>query len=491
MKKRKYTGCQASGCEKYASFGPFNQKVYCGEHKESNHVNISKKKCQAEDCIKNASYGRIGSKKALFCQNHATEDHENVRTKQCAIDGCKKGAMYNTAGSERKFCKEHKKTHHENIFTQKFTRKCATFGCTKHPSWKDPLGEQYHCVEHRTENEHRINFRKCADLECSKRASLAPLGQLPLRCATHQSPGDVNTYRKNCMNCNQTASFGIRGEKPKWCRTHCHTSAINLLKPTCSECENRANYGYPSQGMKTCMEHRDIGMIYQPNKQCSLSNCRERAEYGVFKHDHCELHKVEGEINLVARICSICGLMGALNRNDQCETCRPELFVRKMLYKQNIVVDFLKKRNVFPSSIDRILDLGECGMQRPDLFFANDDQPHTLIVEVDENQHKSYDCGRTCTCGGKSCNCDVARMKNIQQSQGGRPGYFLRFNPDDYKCKHKPRTDIQRLIILDEWIQYLLNNPPTAFLQVLYLFYDGHNDDKIEIETLVPWDAYM
>ena len=57
--------------------------------------------------------------------------------------------------------------------------------------------------------------------------------------------------------------------------------------------------------------------------------------------------------------------------------------------------------------------------RRPDLLLELDHQ--ILIIEIDENQHKDYDCS-----------CENKRLMQISQDLDHRSIVFIRFNPDDY-----------------------------------------------------------
>jgi hypothetical protein len=46
---------------------------------------------------------------------------------------------------------------------------------------------------------------------------------------------------------------------------------------------------------------------------------------------------------------------------------------------------------------------------------------HVIVIELDENQHKTYDTS-----------CDNKRLMSIFQGLGSRPMIMIRFNPDKY-----------------------------------------------------------
>jgi hypothetical protein len=60
-----------------------------------------------------------------------------------------------------------------------------------------------------------------------------------------------------------------------------------------------------------------------------------------------------------------------------------------------------------------------CSRRRPDMLL--DMGSHIIIIEIDEYQHKGYDCS-----------CENKRLMEISQDLNFRPIVFIRFNPDEY-----------------------------------------------------------
>ncbi len=125
---------------------------------------------------------------------------------------------------------------------------------------------------------------------------------------------------------------------------------------------------------------------------------------------------------------------------------------------------------------------GGCSRRRPDDMV--DMGSHVIIIDVDENQHKAYDCS-----------CENARMVEILEDVGDRPTVFIRFNPDDYiditgakvtSCWRVSAKDgINRIMdkkkqewkdriqALHEQIRYWSTHPPQQLLTIVQLYYDG------------------
>ena len=104
------------------------------------------------------------------------------------------------------------------------------------------------------------------------------------------------------------------------------------------------------------------------------------------------------------------------------------------------------------------------------------------MIEIDENQHRDYDCS-----------CDNKRIMEISKDTGHRPLVFIRFNPDDYinnvaanitSCwgidgkgicvvkKSKTKEWCDRLVCLKNSIQYWIENKTDKTIEVIQLFYD-------------------
>jgi hypothetical protein len=131
-------------------------------------------------------------------------------------------------------------------------------------------------------------------------------------------------------------------------------------------------------------------------------------------------------------------------------------------------------------STDVTVNAGECGRERPDFLFEA--ASHCVVVEVDENQHKS-----------RACECEQTRMVNISQSLG-LPTIFLRYNPDRYKVKGETRDVLQtsRHKTLRDWVIKLLTLDPEelqshGFLSVIHLYFDEYNPRKVMWETMIEF----
>lgn len=155
--------------------------------------------------------------------------------------------------------------------------------------------------------------------------------------------------------------------------------------------------------------------------------------------------------------------------------------VRNYKNKERSVVDFVKAINEQDQLLwihDKPIE-GGCSKKRPDLLLDMGD--YAIIVEIDENQHNSYDT-----------TCEDVRKMHLWEDLQCRQIVFIRFNPDKYTINgvsypscwkvnkrglcvlHESRKETwaARLEVLRERILYWMSTTPTEMVTTEYLFYD-------------------
>ena len=87
-----------------------------------------------------------------------------------------------------------------------------------------------------------------------------------------------------------------------------------------------------------------------------------------------------------------------------------------------------------------------------------------IIMEVDENQHKSY-----------TRRCELIRIMEISLGYGGAPVHWIRYNPDEFKVDgitletgRQERVEVLRSHLLSA----LASPDFEHFITIEYLFYD-------------------
>jgi hypothetical protein len=133
----------------------------------------------------------------------------------------------------------------------------------------------------------------------------------------------------------------------------------------------------------------------------------------------------------------------------------------------------LKER--YPNMVlDQIVS-GGCSRRRPDGLI--DCLTHSVIIEIDEDQHSGYDQI-----------CDNRRIMELFQDLGNRPVVFIRINPDSYKSDNKSVSGVfsvskggelrinekefdRRYESLVQTIDYAIANVPDRAVESAQLFF--------------------
>ena len=309
-------------------------------------------------------------------------------------------------------------------------------------------------------------------------------------------------YRAKCRDCNGS-SFCQHKIRKSRCR-ECKGSEIcehNRIKSNCKDCggtliclHNRAKtVCRDCHGSQIC-EHNRIKTACFDCKGGSICEHNKRRIYCVdCGGSQICIHKIN------KRLCKECD--GRLLCNTPfCETYKNpkkeyegyclRCFIhthpdkpnaRNYKTKEKTVVDeVIKSFPNFTWTADKRVQDG-CSRRRPDLFL--DMGSHVIIVEIDENQHTSYDCS-----------CENKRLMEISQDLGHRPVVFIRFNPDDYidetgtkkrSCfvadktgimkvaKSKQKEWSNRIDSLKSQIQYWSAHQTEKTVETIQLFFDS------------------
>lgn len=312
--------------------------------------------------------------------------------------------------------------------------------------------------------------------------------------------------KQGCKECNGSA-FCAHGIEKTRCRT-CGGSAYCIhdkLKKFCKECHGASicKHNIQRSHCKECMgsticEHK------LTKKRCKKCTPDAFCEHGI--KDYCS--KCHGRLlcphNKRKQRCKECG-GGELCKMDFCETkcskkydgyclfCYIHLFpdkpvARNYRTKEKHVTDYiLEKFSNYTWIANKKVPDG-CSKRRPDLTV---DLGYQLVmVEIDENQHHSYDCS-----------CENKRLMEISKDSGHRNIVFIRFNPDGYVDKDNKRISTcwranqqgilvicksqltqweDRLKSLKKQITYWTNpkNKTDKLLEVVQLYYDENIDDS-------------
>lgn len=427
-------GCLICGKQACFNFSSETKGIYCVEHKKETMIDVFNKHRLFEGCNTLPIYNNIGKKVGAYCVKHKKDDMVDVRHKKCQYDTCIKRPTYNTPeNSNAIFCSNHKKGGMINV-TEK--RICKYPNCGKRPNYNlphEPKG--VYCFNHKDDNMIDVAHKKCEYPDCNKRPNYNATTEISgIYCFEHKKSGMIDITSKFCQfpKCRDDALYGNPSSKPHFCEKHKKTRMVNLvLASKCSmhECDKKHEIEY--EGKKYCILH------------CPDKNCEA----------------------VLKKRCKYCDLV---DTNFVCRECE-----EKQNKKEWMVVKYIKKNIKTPFVHDTSSMLQSCSKRRPDVYFDLD--LHCVIVEIDENQHKSYQ---------EICEC--ARLSEIVGSIGGRSIIFIRFNPDKIK-NNKKEINIGmelRLAKLTEIINTeILKKYDVFIVKLIQLYYDDDYTEYTPIKS--------
>jgi hypothetical protein len=515
--------CTHQDCNKYSSYGypGLGRKgiLYCNSHKENGMINLHHKRCEHENCNKIPSFN-FQDLPAKYCSEHKLEGMIN-KNKICKFKGCNKRSYYGFKGKKCIYCSKHKL---EGMVPGKIL--CEFEGCCISANFGILGGQVEFCFKHKKENMIDITSKKCIYSGCNKRACFGKINELALYCLKHKEDDMINIKTKSCkfkdceskaiygypngskefcsqhklngmvsnfkkcsnVNCKKRAYFSnINDDKIQFCADHKLDGMINKNLPKCIEenCNLRAYYGKLFLKKIHCKLHKEKNEYANHNPKCLNKNCKKRPLYSETNFPkRCETHKLDTDSNIIEKECNNCKLKYFINNNiGLCDYCFDFGVNKNYLQKQNHTINFLQNNfDLKPILIDKTIDTN-CSLRRPDLVY--DLKYLNLIIEIDEDQHKS-----------RACQCEQLRMIEIHQSFGGIPVLFIRFNPDNYLDnngkKIKDDNINKRYRLLLETIKGIQNKLIheqnwTIPLSVIYLFYDGYDKDNTQEIQIIDY----
>jgi hypothetical protein len=145
--------------------------------------------------------------------------------------------------------------------------------------------------------------------------------------------------------------------------------------------------------------------------------------------------------------------------------------IKKLLNKNDISFD--RELKIDYTCVEKISDIWKKDYAKID--FVLHSNKYTILLEVDENQHKfGY--------GGVSC--DMKRMNyiltSIRASGNNLPVLFLRYNPNNFKIDQQTQK-VSDNLKQKELLDFIKNYSPdkSSNLEIKYLFYDTFSGSTI------------
>ncbi len=455
--------------------------THCLSCAENGMINVIKPECIK--CKNTPTFGYIGTTKALFCSEHREKNTEDVRHKKCTgikkdSSKCTNRAFFNYYNkSPPIFCSDHKLPNMYNIYSNLCLYK---------------------------ENETLCLISASFNYKDNKKG---------IRCAEHALEGMINhsivkcCYISNNIKCeNNGYYYESTNKKELYCFDHKNDNMLKLNATFCSyidingiQCDTDPKYNYEGEKRGLyCKTHSLDNMVDVENSFCRYidDNNIQCKHYPSFNYEdkkirlYCGKHFLVNMVNLLYKPCKthLCGntVKKANSKySDYCSRCFYFLYpdsplVKNYKTKEYAVCEFIKEnfQNI-DLTFDKIIENG-CSKRRPDILI--DMGSHCIIVEVDENQHQTYDI-----------TCENKRLMEISQDLQHRPIVFIRFNPDNYITKDNKRIQScwsvmksglvqitkkkedewkRRLNILKEKINFYIENTIDKTIEIIQLFYD-------------------
>jgi hypothetical protein len=360
--------------------------------------------CRHTDCEKFAVYG-LKNADNIFVR-HVCAKHKTVEMiapyKTC--DECTKIPGFGYINGEAIKCKKHIMEGMIDIKNAK--NKCKNPQCTKQPYFGNPNDySASYCKAHKLEGMVDIRSIKCVEPKCTKQPFFGYPDSIPTYCKTHKLDGMEDIKSKKCKehNCKKRCSFGYPNDKiSSYCADHKLDGMENIVSKRCIEpnCTSVSTFGYPNDDCGSyCKKHKLDGMEYINKTKCLTEGCT--ISVPSIKYNHYKGYCFRCFTFIFPEVVT--------KRN--CKT--KEYHIQNLIASTDFGIP--KESIIFDRVIDRL-----CGSRRrPDIFI--DLQLFTLIIEIDENQHKSY-----------NTSCENAKVVSEYIDTGMRPIVILRFNPDSY-----------------------------------------------------------
>lgn len=171
-------------------------------------------------------------------------------------------------------------------------------------------------------------------------------------------------------------------------------------------------------------------------------------------------------------VCPTCNMKHGSRDYDECISCRKGKFLIKR--QEAEVHALLRENEMFPSLCDV---KGPCATpnnnRRPDFVFSSADLTHTVILEVDEDYHRSW-----------TPECENTRLGEVQDQFPEKPIFFIRYHPIRRKGKSSYTTitaQSKKDLIYTLKMVFGLPSPKEDELPCGYdICFIGYPDDRIE-----------
>ncbi len=292
------------------------------------------------------------------------------------------------------------------------------------------------CVLCKTEDMVDLVSIKCP---CGTVATFGdPTRRRPECCTKCKKAGMVDLAHKKCRCGRARPSFNVAlGMEPVCCKVCKTGDMIDVCSALCA-CGKHMIFAFPGEKPSRCFGCKSDGMVDVRNVHCP---CERQCTFGLPGTTvavACKRCKTPDMVDLRHVKCKHCRDTRANPRyRGHCLFCFMHKFpdepvARNYKTKERAVQEFLTasfgstRTLVFDRVVEPVVPAGAdefevvpCSRRRPDVLI--DMGTYVVVVEIDENQHDTYETM-----------CENRRAMEIFRDSGRRPLVMIRFNPDGY-----------------------------------------------------------
>jgi len=400
--------------------------------------------------------------------------------KICNYQNCRKRASYGVKQNEPLRCKLHK----ENMKLSSLICQCGyAIPCFNEPGETTPIC----CVSCKTDTMIDIKHKRC---QCGKHPSFNEPGKTtPICCHSCKTDNMVNVVSKKCQCGKAIPYFNEPGETNPICCSSCKTDTmIDIKNKRCHCGKSQPKFNKPDETKPICCSScKTDTMVDILSKKCQ---CGKAIPYFNEPNETtpicCVSCKTDTMVDILSKKCpgiitdeGICPFDRQANKKykNYCIECfrrnfplDPLTFQIRSKTKEIAVRDYINA-NFEGFQHDKIMTTSHCDCsikRRIDHRYLINNT--LLVIETDENQHKSYDKMD-----------EETRYDDLYMAFSGK-WIYIRFNPDKYINKtgtRKNPTIANRLYVLKDEIEKQMkrieNDENTELVERIYLYYDGYD----------------
>ncbi len=392
--------------------------------------------------------GRINGKPR--CAQHLKEAEKLNAEIDALVDDQLSKLSINKEEKEEKppSTRRRRQSNEEIIANRRAQHECIIQGCTRSRQFGyESDRKRKVCPDHVDQLPVRENDSviKCITArKCKEHNRVARYGYTETTHCEECKLPDMNRLTKQCEHdgCTKNPRFGIRDRKTGRgavvrCGDHVEKGDAAVGDQLCRfqneeglyVCDSRAHKGVTTK--ERCSKHEQTGDKIFGRDSSSCQKCIElgiseptRATFGYEgqKALYCELHKLKLMTNVIDPKCVLCLVTVVKKYKPHCARCyfylNPEdPQIRQ--YKTREQAFMIPLKDIYSDmELDKTIS-GGCSKRRPDGFI--DCLTHSIIIEIDEDQHAGYDH-----------QCENRRLVELYLDTAARPVVFIRLNPDSY-----------------------------------------------------------